>query len=121
MTAYEVLKQVLFPDIGIWESHLVTIVFTSVLGTALAYFAFRRLDRLNGELEKRVEMFSHSVAHDLRTSLRAMSSFATLLARRPSVASDAQAVGDAARVTQAAAEADRLVAELLRGAERPRT
>jgi PAS domain S-box-containing protein len=50
MLAYESTKQALFPDISIWESHLVTIVFSTLVATVAAYLAFRRYEHLNGQL-----------------------------------------------------------------------
>jgi two-component system cell cycle sensor histidine kinase/response regulator CckA len=47
MTSYEWLKQIVAPDIGIWSSHLVTIVFSSLVATAAAFFALQRHERLS--------------------------------------------------------------------------
>lgn len=41
MTIYETLKQVIFPDITIWQSHIVTILF-STLCAAVVSFSFLR-------------------------------------------------------------------------------
>jgi hypothetical protein len=49
MSAYELLKQLVIPDISIWESHTVTIIFTTVISTSASYFVlnkFRKLYRL---------------------------------------------------------------------------
>ena len=50
MTGYEWLKQVVTPDIGIWSSHAVTIVFSSLLATAGAFFGLRRQERLSARI-----------------------------------------------------------------------
>lgn len=50
MTAYEVLKQRIHPDITIWQSHIVTIIFTSVAATITAYFVLRRHRNLQREV-----------------------------------------------------------------------
>ncbi len=52
MTLYEVLKQLLFPNISIWESHTVTIGFTTILATILAYFVLNDRERLIKQLEQ---------------------------------------------------------------------
>ncbi len=51
MSAYEVLKQLLFPRITIWQSHLVTICFTTALALLTAHFLGRRLTALNRRLQ----------------------------------------------------------------------
>jgi len=38
MFVYELAKQVLNPSIGIWESHTITIVFTSIVSIIIIYF-----------------------------------------------------------------------------------
>ena len=42
MTVYETLKQTVFPGITVWESHLFTILFSSVSATVAAYFVLTR-------------------------------------------------------------------------------
>ena len=37
MTVYEVLKQVIVPDITIWQSHIVTTVFSTICATIASY------------------------------------------------------------------------------------
>ncbi len=41
MFIYEFIKQVLNPSITIWESHLITIIFTSVIAVIISYFPLR--------------------------------------------------------------------------------
>ena len=41
MFIYEFIKQVLNPSITIWESHLITIIFTSVVAVIISYFPLR--------------------------------------------------------------------------------
>ena len=43
MTLYEFLKQIIFPNITIWGSHLITIFFTSFLATIASFFIFKKL------------------------------------------------------------------------------
>ncbi len=48
--AYEGAKQFFFPHITIWQSHVVTVCFVTVLSALAIYVAGRRLDRLNKRL-----------------------------------------------------------------------
>jgi two-component system, cell cycle sensor histidine kinase and response regulator CckA len=52
MAGYEALKQLLFPRITIWQSHVVTICFTTILATLTAYFIGKRLIELNRKLQE---------------------------------------------------------------------
>lgn len=60
MTVYESTKQLLWPDISLWESHGITILTVSILITVLVYFAIRdRQKRLAGvvkTMQKRAEL-----------------------------------------------------------------
>src|ERR1700716_2804 len=51
MLLYELAKQSIFPHIGSWTSHTITIFFTSGLTTIAAYFVGRKLVSINSELE----------------------------------------------------------------------
>ncbi len=42
MTAYEWLKQTFFPDLSIWGSHIITIMFTTALATTTFYFILKQ-------------------------------------------------------------------------------
>ncbi len=46
MTIYEAAKQVVFPQVTLWQSHLITVVFTGLAAPAVAYFALRKIERL---------------------------------------------------------------------------
>src|SRR5712692_4420996 len=48
--AYEGAKQLFFPHITIWQSHVVTVCFVTVLSALAIYVAGRRLERLNKQL-----------------------------------------------------------------------
>ncbi len=50
MTVFEVIKQLAHPTISIWESHAVTIVFSSILATAITFFVVRRQQQLTRHL-----------------------------------------------------------------------
>jgi PAS domain S-box-containing protein len=67
MSVFELAKQVIRPDITIWESHEATILFTSVISIAIAYLPIRALQgaqrRMSEEAERR-----KSVEDQLRTS-----------------------------------------------------
>ncbi|MBI3900092.1 MAG: EAL domain-containing protein [Gammaproteobacteria bacterium] len=52
MTAFEAMKQVISPDITIWQSHGITIIFTIVLAIAVAVFIGRQLKSLNVKLRE---------------------------------------------------------------------
>ena len=51
MTGFEIAKQILFPHITIWRSHVSTIGFTTAVSTAASYFLLRRLVRTNQNLQ----------------------------------------------------------------------
>ncbi|NOT54178.1 MAG: sensor histidine kinase [Deltaproteobacteria bacterium] len=59
MTIFEVVKDVLFPDTTLWESHIMTIVFSGAVSAIVALVVYRKQERLHqrlqAELEKRVE------------------------------------------------------------------
>lgn len=54
MTLFETVKQLVNPDISIWESHTITIIFSTIIGSLAAYFALKRYDKINRAL--RVEI-----------------------------------------------------------------
>jgi PAS domain S-box-containing protein len=47
MTDYETLKQTLWPDILIWESHAITIGFGTVITTLSSFFVLRTMRKMN--------------------------------------------------------------------------
>jgi len=59
MTFYEFFKQYLIPDISIWNSHIITIVFSTILALIVSFFVLKRENKIkstinqkNQELEK---------------------------------------------------------------------
>jgi len=50
MTLFETLKQLIDPDISIWGSHIVAIVFSTITVALTAYFALKMYDRINRAL-----------------------------------------------------------------------
>lgn len=82
MSIYELLKQFMHYDVTIWESHIYTIIFSSVLATVGAYFIIRErtaiLDQTVEEITKRKQAeeelttakgFLDAVLDNLRDSL----------------------------------------------------
>ena len=63
MTIFEIVKQILNPGITVWESHIITILFTSCLAIIIAYFTFQSLHgahrKASEELEKRITAENH--------------------------------------------------------------
>lgn len=76
MTLYEVTKQQLFPQITIWQSHFITIIFSSLVTTLMAFLVLRRwnllYDRAIEELGRRVvaETALHASEQRYREQLR---------------------------------------------------
>lgn len=50
MTAFETTKQLVAPRITIWQSHTVTIIFSTIIATAAAYFVLRNREEANARL-----------------------------------------------------------------------
>lgn len=50
MTMYESLKQIISPNITAWQSHIVTIVFSTVSATVVSFFILRKHIELNSKL-----------------------------------------------------------------------
>jgi len=46
MAIYEVTKQLILPNMGIWESHIITIIFTTILATIGTYFVLNERENL---------------------------------------------------------------------------
>lgn len=67
MTAYEVLKQIVSPDITIWQSHIVTIVFTSVIAVVIVAVPLRNAIDERRKTEHALEQKTRS-DEDLRRS-----------------------------------------------------
>ncbi len=43
MVFYELIKQVIFPKITLWESHFITIVFVSLIGFCFSFLYFKNI------------------------------------------------------------------------------
>ncbi len=77
MSAYEMAKQFMFPDISTWQSHLITIIFCSSAATLGVFFIIRKRKRIldmaleeiarrqqvEEKLERRKERYSLLIKH----------------------------------------------------------
>jgi light-regulated signal transduction histidine kinase (bacteriophytochrome) len=96
MTLYESLKQAAIPNITIWESHLITIIFSSILATIASYFVIlnrqKLLDQLSKEISDRkqtheelieantsLEAFNYTISHDLKLPLTVMNGYCQIM------------------------------------------
>jgi PAS domain S-box-containing protein len=52
MTAYESMKQLLFPRITVWQWHIITILFISFAALLVVYFVSRKTDLLLEQISK---------------------------------------------------------------------
>jgi PAS domain S-box-containing protein len=69
MTCYELSKGWLFPHLSLWGSHIITVLFSTVIATIVAFLIFRKyqvlLDQLTSELEARHRAQANlQAAHD---------------------------------------------------------
>lgn len=55
MTLYEVIKQELHPEISVWESHMITIVFSGMVAPVAAYFFLRKLEVLRQKNQDEID------------------------------------------------------------------
>jgi Tfp pilus assembly protein PilN len=53
MIVYEVIKQSVWSNLSLWESHLITIAFSAICSVLAAYFVAERQQRMLNELEAR--------------------------------------------------------------------
>ncbi len=60
MTLYELIKQWVFPNITLWQSHIVTIVFSSLVATGGAYIVLRQIDALYRKANAELERYAHT-------------------------------------------------------------
>ncbi len=79
MTLYEVAKSLLFPAITLWESHVITIVVSTIVATAAASLVLRKLRHSEDSYRRLVEMSLDAVwVHRQGTIIIANSACATL-------------------------------------------
>ena len=55
MTVLQEIKHVIFPEITMWESHWVTIIFSSVMAAIIARFIFKNQEKYNSQLISEIE------------------------------------------------------------------
>ncbi len=68
MSLYEALKQILFPEITIWQSHLITIVFSTLCATVAGFFILRKYIRLTDTLTQKNKE-SEALAEELEITI----------------------------------------------------
>jgi hypothetical protein len=54
MTTYEWLKQLLLPDITLWQSHIITIMFSTSIASIAGFFVLREHTRLQRRLAEEI-------------------------------------------------------------------
>ena len=54
MTGFEFLKDLIFPNLSLWDSHIITIIFSSVIGTVVAYFILNKYFKLLNQLNQNI-------------------------------------------------------------------
>ena len=79
LTIYEILKQLTYPDVSIWQSHIITILFGSFVSVGAVFFVSRKHQVLINEIEKSKieaenalkikEDFMYTISHEFRTPL----------------------------------------------------
>lgn len=60
MTIYEWLKQLLLPNITIWQSHMITIIFSTCIATIAGFFVLREHARLQQRLVEEIAERTHA-------------------------------------------------------------
>jgi PAS domain S-box-containing protein len=54
MTGFEFVKNLFFPNLSLWNSHIITIIFSSVIGTVVAYFILNEYFKLINQLNQNI-------------------------------------------------------------------
>jgi hypothetical protein len=71
MTIYEVLKQLIYPDITIWQSHIVTIIFSTICASVVSFFVLRKQNELNTKLELKSTL-SYRLKNELERTIETL-------------------------------------------------
>jgi two-component system cell cycle sensor histidine kinase/response regulator CckA len=123
MLCFETSKQLLFPHITLWASHLITICFTTGLGVAVAYVVGQQLIKLGQERNQLQEQLLQAqkieaigrlaggIAHDFNNLLTVIFAYCSRLQKR--AGSDPELVREVAGIQEAAERAASLTHQLL--------
>jgi two-component system cell cycle sensor histidine kinase/response regulator CckA len=123
MVCFEAAKQLVFPHITLWLSHVVTICFTSILGVSAAYVVGQRLIKLSQERNQLQEQLLQAqkieaigrlaggIAHDFNNLLTVMFAYCSRLKKR--AGDDPELVREVAGIQEAADRAAALTHQLL--------
>jgi len=96
---FEALKTYFFPNLGYWESELITIIFSASAAIVAGYFTLKKFEKiinLQKETEKRLlkakieadlanknkSEFLSSMSHELRTPLNAIIGFSDMISSK---------------------------------------
>lgn len=126
MTCYELLKQVLNPDISIWESHIFTIIVTSILAVLIASIPLLRTETLlqnlererkeKGKMEKailkannKLNMLSSITRHDILNLLTVIVSYVELIKISGTIKKDTDQYDYLDRIDSSARNLNRII------------
>ena len=92
MFFFELAKQVFNPSITLWESHIITIFFTSIMAAVLVFFPLRTASRQRekaqtaekelAETNRKLTLMNEITHHDILNQLSAISSYLSLAGER---------------------------------------
>ena len=78
MTVYEVLKETFFSGISTWQSHSITIAFTSILASGLAYLVANNGAEISSELidiDERLALYDAAMTASMHSVGNALNLF----------------------------------------------
>ena len=72
MGIYEAIKQWMYPEISIWQSHAVTVIFSTIIATATIFVGLRRYELLSRQLRSALasEQLARRQAETAKEQLR---------------------------------------------------
>jgi len=126
MTCYEVVKQVLNPDISIWESHMITIIVTSILAVFISSIPLLKTEALLQNLEKerkekekmekailkannKLNMLSSITRHDIMNLLTVIVSYVELIKISEVIKKDTEQYDYLDRIDSSARNLNRII------------